>query len=91
MLFRQSWPYKCRRIFTPYYFFVNTKPHNKAPPCFSSDNCRGLCGVPPGLETSCSQQFVQKKLVALHPSGDRLVEDMFWFPSCCVCQITKTQ
>ena len=50
-----------------------------------------MCGVPPGLETSCSQQFVQKKLVALHPSGDRLVEDMFWFPSCCVCQISKTQ
>ena len=55
----------------------------------SSDNCRGLCGVPPGLSTKCSQQYVQKKLVALHPSGDRLGEDMFWFPSCCVCQVTR--
>jgi len=56
--------------------------------CISS-SCRGLCDVPPGLTTKCSQQFVQKKLVALHPSGDRLVEDMFWFPSCCVCQVTR--
>jgi len=54
-----------------------------------SDNCRGLCGVPPGLTTKCSQQFVQKKLIALDPSGDKLVEDVFWFPSCCVCQITQ--
>jgi hypothetical protein len=54
-----------------------------------SDNCRGLCGVPPGLSTKCSQQFVQKKLIALDPSGEKLVEDVFWFPSCCVCQITQ--
>ena len=40
----------------------------------SSDSCRGLCDVPFGLTTKCSQQFVQKKLVALDPSGDRLVE-----------------
>ena len=45
--------------------------------------------MPPGLSTKCRQQFVQKKLVALHPDGNRLVEDMFWFPSCCVCQITQ--
>ena len=57
---------------------------------FRSDNCRGLCSVPPGLTTKCNQQFVQKKLIALHPNGDRLVEDMFWFPSCCVCQVTQT-
>jgi len=55
-----------------------------------SDTCRGLCSVPSGLQSKCSQQYVQKKLVALHPSGDKLVEDIFWFPSCCVCQVTQS-
>jgi hypothetical protein len=54
-----------------------------------SKNCRGLCSVPVGLKSQCSQQYVQKKLVALHPNGDKLVEDIFWFPSCCVCQVTQ--
>jgi len=54
-----------------------------------SESCRGLCSVPTGLSSKCSQQFVQKKLVALHPGGDKLVEDIFWFPSCCVCQVTQ--
>jgi len=54
-----------------------------------SKNCRGLCSVPVGLKSQCSQQYVQKKMVALHPNGDKLVEDIFWFPSCCVCQVTQ--
>ncbi|XP_046393934.1 protein spaetzle 5 [Ischnura elegans] len=57
--------------------------------CVSS-TCSGLCSLPNGYTSSCEQQYVQKRLVALDGSGDRLYTDVFWFPHCCVCQITQT-
>ena len=39
-------------------------------------------------ESSCEPTFVQKRLVALHPSGEKLFSEVFWFPSACSCQIS---
>ncbi|CAG7733423.1 unnamed protein product [Allacma fusca] len=50
-------------------------------------SCNNICSLPPGYKSSCRQLMVQKRLVALAGSGDRLMSDVFWFPSCCVCQI----
>ncbi|XP_049767575.1 protein spaetzle 5 isoform X1 [Schistocerca cancellata] len=54
-----------------------------------SNQCNGLCTIPNGYTSRCQQQYVQKKLVALEGSGNQLYEDFFWFPHCCVCQITQ--
>merc|ERR1712236_29459 len=37
--------------------------------------------------TKCSQQFSEKKLLALSASGQELVIDTFSFPSCCTCMV----
>ena len=37
-------------------------------------------------ESSCEPSFVQKRLVALHPSGQKLFSEVFWIPSACSCQ-----
>ena len=42
-------------------------------------------------ETSCEPSFVQKRLLALHPSGEKLFSEVFWFPSACSCQSSKTK
>ncbi|XP_071442525.1 protein spaetzle 5, partial [Hetaerina americana] len=62
----------------------------KSETCVRSSSCNGLCSLPNGYTSSCQQQYVQKRLVALEGSGDRLYTDVFWFPHCCVCQITQT-
>ncbi|XP_043210552.1 protein spaetzle 5-like [Amphibalanus amphitrite] len=54
--------------------------------CLSS-RCSGLCTIPAGMEASCQQQYVQKKLVGLDPSGSQMYTDIYWLPHCCVCQI----
>lgn len=53
-----------------------------------SRECNGLCSLPTGYTSRCEQQYVQKRLVALEGTGERLYSDVFWFPHCCVCQIT---
>ncbi|GLG97138.1 Protein spaetzle 5 [Gryllus bimaculatus] len=55
-----------------------------------SNRCNGICSLPNGYTSRCEQQYVQKRLVALEPSGNQLYTDVFWFPHCCVCQITQT-
>ncbi|XP_052123141.1 protein spaetzle 5 [Frankliniella occidentalis] len=62
----------------------------RAETCVSSE-CNGLCSLPNGYTSRCEQQFVQKRLVALGGGGDRLYTDNFWFPHCCVCQISAPQ
>ncbi|XP_063218561.1 protein spaetzle 5 [Bacillus rossius redtenbacheri] len=54
-----------------------------------SNQCNGLCTIPNGYTSRCEQQFVQKRLVALEGGGNNLYTDVFWFPHCCVCQITQ--
>ncbi|XP_015609174.1 protein spaetzle 5 isoform X1 [Cephus cinctus] len=53
----------------------------------AGDTCNGLCSLPTGYTSRCQQQYVQKRLVALEGSGDRLYTDVFWFPHCCTCQV----
>ncbi|KAF2360727.1 Spaetzle [Trinorchestia longiramus] len=53
------------------------------------NECSGACQAPPGTTAVCQQQFVQKRLVALDGTGDQLSQDIFWFPSCCVCKIRR--
>ncbi|KAL1455658.1 hypothetical protein WDU94_009739 [Cyamophila willieti] len=55
--------------------------------CVSTE-CNGICGLPNGYQTRCEQKYVQKRLVALQGEGNQLYTDVFWIPSCCVCQIT---
>ncbi|XP_071643494.1 protein spaetzle 5 isoform X1 [Temnothorax longispinosus] len=52
-----------------------------------NDVCNGICSIPEGYRSRCQQQFVQKRLVALEGSGNRLYTDLFWFPHGCTCQI----
>ncbi len=35
----------------------------------------------------CDLTFVQKRLIALDPSGQRLINEIFWLPAMCLCQI----
>lgn len=53
----------------------------------ATTECSGLCQVPAGFTSTCSQQFVQKRLIALNGNGESLYTDTFWFPHCCICQI----
>ncbi|XP_045493554.1 protein spaetzle 5 [Colias croceus] len=53
----------------------------------SSSTCSGLCSVPRGYTSRCEQKYIQKRLVALQPSGQTLYTDVFWIPSCCQCTI----
>lgn len=55
----------------------------------ATTECSGLCQVPAGFSSRCTQQFVQKRLVALNGNGESLYTDTFWFPHCCICQITS--
>ncbi|XP_011150186.1 protein spaetzle 5 isoform X2 [Harpegnathos saltator] len=52
-----------------------------------NDECNGICSLPMGYRSRCQQQFVQKRLVALEGSGNRLYTDVFWFPHSCTCEI----
>ncbi|EZA50424.1 Protein spaetzle [Ooceraea biroi] len=52
-----------------------------------NDECNGICSIPEGYRGRCQQQFVQKRLIALEGSGNRLYTDVFWFPHGCTCQI----
>jgi len=54
---------------------------------FRNDECNGICSVPEGYRSRCQQQFVQKRLIALEGSGNRLYTDLFWFPHGCTCQV----
>ncbi|XP_012272420.1 protein spaetzle 5 [Orussus abietinus] len=54
----------------------------------STTTCNGLCSLPAGYTSNCQQQYVQKRLVALDGSGNRLYNDIFWFPHGCSCQVT---
>ncbi|XP_011869216.1 PREDICTED: uncharacterized protein LOC105562764 [Vollenhovia emeryi] len=54
-----------------------------------NDVCNGICSIPEGYRSRCQQQFVQKRLVALEGSGNRLYTDLFWFPHGCACQIIQ--
>ncbi|XP_018027882.1 protein spaetzle 5 isoform X2 [Hyalella azteca] len=53
------------------------------------NQCSGACQVPPGAVAVCQQQFAQKRLVALDGTGEQLSQNIFWFPSCCVCKIRR--
>ncbi|XP_038210568.1 protein spaetzle 5-like [Zerene cesonia] len=53
----------------------------------SSSTCSGLCSLPRGYTSRCEQKYIQKRLVALQPSGQTLYTDVFWIPSCCQCTI----
>ncbi|XP_015115630.1 protein spaetzle 5 [Diachasma alloeum] len=55
----------------------------------STTTCNGLCSLPEGYVSRCEQQYVQKRLVALEGSGDRLYTDVFWFPHGCACQVVQ--
>ncbi|KAK5646094.1 hypothetical protein RI129_004558 [Pyrocoelia pectoralis] len=55
----------------------------------SSDTCSPICGLPVGYTSRCEQKYAQKRLVALESGGDRLYTDVFWFPSCCVCTVSR--
>ncbi|KAG8037699.1 hypothetical protein G9C98_005910 [Cotesia typhae] len=50
--------------------------------------CNGICSLPLGYTSKCEQKYVQKRLVALEGSGDRLYTDVFWIPHGCSCLIT---
>ncbi|XP_049866407.1 protein spaetzle 5-like [Pectinophora gossypiella] len=53
----------------------------------NNDGCNGICSLPLGYTSRCEQKYIQKRLVALGPSGDSLYTDLFWIPSCCQCTI----
>ncbi|KAJ0179695.1 hypothetical protein K1T71_004286 [Dendrolimus kikuchii] len=53
----------------------------------ASTTCNGLCSLPTGYTSRCEQKYIQKRLVALQPSGQNLYTDIFWIPSCCQCVI----
>uniref|UniRef100_A0A336LM98 CSON014426 protein n=1 Tax=Culicoides sonorensis TaxID=179676 RepID=A0A336LM98_CULSO len=55
----------------------------------ASSICSNLCQLPNGYNSRCEQKYVQKRLVALETSGQRLYTDTFWFPSCCVCTLSN--
>ncbi|KAK2586856.1 hypothetical protein KPH14_009794 [Odynerus spinipes] len=54
----------------------------------STDTCNGLCSVPAGYTSTCQQQYVQKRLIALEGSGNGLYTDIFWFPHGCSCHVS---
>ncbi|XP_070158872.1 protein spaetzle 5 [Polyergus mexicanus] len=58
----------------------------KSEKCLNNE-CNGICSTPEGYRSNCQQQFVQKRLIALEGSGNRLYTDVFWFPHGCLCQI----
>ncbi|XP_011303304.1 uncharacterized protein spz5 [Fopius arisanus] len=55
----------------------------------STTTCNGICSLPEGYVSRCEQQYIQKRLVALEGSGDRLYTDVFWFPHGCACQVVQ--
>ncbi|KAF5269191.1 hypothetical protein FQR65_LT02492 [Abscondita terminalis] len=54
-----------------------------------SQQCNSICGLPIGYSSRCEQKYAQKRLIALEGEGNQLYTDVFWFPSCCVCTITR--
>ncbi|XP_008203343.2 protein spaetzle 5 [Nasonia vitripennis] len=74
-------------------YVVNLEDQNKHSQLVKSEvcmsqTCDGLCSLPLGYTSKCQQQYVQKRLVALEGSGNRLYTDVFWFPHGCMCQVT---
>ncbi|CAG9825222.1 unnamed protein product [Phaedon cochleariae] len=55
----------------------------------ASQTCNGICSLPEGYSSRCEQKYVQKRLVALEAGGNQLYNDVFWFPSCCICAISR--
>lgn len=53
-----------------------------------STQCSNLCQLPNNYVSRCEQKYVQKRLIALDASGERLYSDTFWFPSCCACTLS---
>ena len=43
-----------------------------------------------GLKTSCRQEYVEHKLLALDAEGKQIVMDTFRFPSCCTCHLQNS-
>ena len=52
---------------------------------FRTSKCEGICSSE--ISAKCEPQFVQKRLVALHPSGHKLISELFWFPATCRCVV----
>ncbi|XP_043269134.1 protein spaetzle 5 isoform X2 [Venturia canescens] len=55
----------------------------------STTECSGLCSLPDGYKSNCKQKYVQRRLVALEGTGDRLYTDVFWFPHGCACEVSS--
>ncbi|XP_030757516.1 protein spaetzle-like [Sitophilus oryzae] len=50
----------------------------------------GKCDTPLGFSSKCEQHYLQKRLVTLVPNGGtKVYTDMFWIPTCCICQTYK--
>lgn len=56
----------------------------------TSTQCSSICRLPSGYTSRCEQRYVQRRLVSLEETGQRLETDLFWLPSCCVCTINTT-
>lgn len=46
--------------------------------------------LPPGMQSTCKQKYAYKKLLAMTQKGERMVADVFQFPSCCSCFVKNT-
>ena len=53
---------------------------------YRTTECQGVCSSEQSAK-KCEPQFVQKRLVALHPSGHKLISELFWFPATCRCVV----
>ena len=54
--------------------------------------CSGVCSKESEQSVQsakCEPQFVQKRLLALHPSGHKLISELFWFPVTCRCVVVS--
>jgi hypothetical protein len=57
-----------------------------------TSHCNGVCAKDLQSQNSsakCEPQFVQKRLLALHPSGHKLISELFWFPVTCRCSLVS--
>ena len=50
---------------------------------FRTSRCTKSCDLQ--NNSKCEPKFVQKRLIALHPEGNLLKSEMFWFPVSCQC------
>ncbi|XP_014238317.1 protein spaetzle 5 isoform X1 [Trichogramma pretiosum] len=49
--------------------------------------CNDICQLPLGYTCKCEQNYVQKRLVSLEPTGNRLVNEIYLFPHGCSSKI----